>query len=101
MDAVAADAVAEDLDADLEVAGTVVAAKTVRAVKHPNTRVPNTQICLQESGRGVAYIINGGKGLIFVPSPPPAPGRTSLLPDLINETGTSPSVTRFIALTVI
>ena len=100
MDAVAADAVAEDLDADLEVAGTVVAAKTVKAVKHPNIRVPNTQICLQESGRGVAYIINGGKGLIFVLNPPPAPGKMSSPPGQANETGTSPPVTS-LALTVI
>ena len=98
---------AEVATADLEVAETVVAAiaakvaRVVKMVRPGGIKVPSTQIYLLVNGRGVDYIINGGRGLIFVPNPPPAPGRTFSLQGLVNETGTSPAVTRFLALTVI
>ena len=53
----------------------------------------NTQTCRQGSGLGALCTENGGGGHIFVPNPPPAPGRMFSLPNLqINETGTSPEV---------
>ena len=50
----------------------------------------NTLICRQGSGTGALCTENGGGGLIFVQSPPHAPGRTSLPPNPRIETGTSP-----------
>ena len=63
-----------------------VAAETT--VRNPWER--NIQIYLQGSGMGALCTENGGGGLIFVQSPPHAPGRTSLPPNPRIETGTSP-----------
>ena len=60
-----------------------------------STKAPNIPTFHQESGRGVACIINGGGGLIFVANPHPAPGRTSTRPNLQNNENltSSPKVT--------
>ena len=66
----------------------------VRAAAETTVRNPwerNIQIYLQGSGMGALCTENGGGGLISVPNPPPAHGRTFSLPNhLKNETGTSP-----------
>ena len=68
----------------------------VRVVAETTVRNPwerNIQIYLQESGTGALCTENGVGGLIFVPNPPPAPGKMSSLPKLqTNETGTSPEI---------
>ena len=51
-------------------------------------KAPNIRICHQESGKDVISTDNGGGGLIFVLSLPPAPGKMYSRQD--NETGTSP-----------
>ena len=50
---------------------------------------PSTPIFRLEIGPDARCTIDGGKGLIFVLSPPPAPGRTSSPPSLPSETGTN------------
>ena len=56
-------------------------------------RVQSILISHLVSGGGALCISGGGGGLISVPNPPPARGRTSSLPKLpTNETGTSPEI---------
>ena len=57
--------------------------------KGPATGVPDTQTSLRASGPDAPCISDSGKGLTFVQSPPPAPGRMFSPRDLQNETGTS------------
>ena len=52
-------------------------------------RVPGTRTFRLETGQDVVTIIDSGKVHIFVPNPPPAPGRISTLQDRINEPVTS------------
>ena len=80
--------------AAVEVAGpavaVVVVVKTLVKVKVKvrERSALNTQICHQESGKGVISTENGGGGLISVLSLQPAPGKMYSRQD--NETGTSP-----------
>ena len=61
-------------------------------------RVPNIRICLLASGTGALCTESGGGGLIFVPTPPHARGKTSLLPNLQRirtiESLTSPALVK-------
>ena len=64
----------------------------------PATKVPNTQIFRQGSGKDAPCISNSGGGHTFVLSLHPAPGRMFSLSDLLNETGTN-SAFKLIPLT--
>ena len=83
----------------IEAAAVVVVAVAAAEPPHPmvpNTKALNTPICLQESGRGVVYIINSDGELIFVENQRHVHGKTSPPPrtqtpitEIINETSTS------------
>ena len=72
-----AETTAETEEAEtVEVAPTAAKVpKVVKAVKLLATEAPSTQIFPLAIGQDVDYIINMGKGLIFVLNPPPVPGR--------------------------
>ena len=76
----AAEVVALEVAAEVKVEGAVN--------KNPWER--NILIYHQGSGMGALCTENGGGGLISVPNPPPAHGRTSSLQKPRIETGTSP-----------
>ena len=73
------------ITAALAEAVTKTMVSPMEEVASKGTKAPNTLICHLVNGRGVACIINGGGGLIFVANPPPAPGRTSTRPNLLNN----------------
>ena len=81
----------EVVEAAAEEVKTRLKIKTI--LEPPDIRVPSTQTCQQESGKGALYISNTGGGLTFVQSQPPALGRTCTSPSRSNETGTSPLTT--------
>ena len=92
-----------EVEVGVEIVGVVVVAEEedkvssrVQAPLHhplPATKVPNTQIFRQGSGKDAPCISNSGGGHTFVLSHPHAHGKMCSRQDLKNETGTSPKLT--------
>ena len=93
--------VAETAETAVAATPATAAAAAKAAAKLPDIRAPSIPTFHQESGTDVDYIISGGGGHISVLSRRPAHGRIFSHPSNQNETGTSPAVTKFRALTVI
>ena len=87
--------VAEDevVAEDEGVETTEVHSQILQHLRHlpvqPDIGVPDILIFLQVNGQGAPCISNTGKELFSAQSLPPAPGRTSMPQDLLNETSTS------------
>ena len=97
-----ADGVVEEADEETaeavaeEEAVNRTSSSRVQAPLHPPppaTKVPNTQIFRQGSGKDAPCISNSGGGHTFVLSHPHAHGKMCSRQDLKNETGTSPKLT--------